>query len=79
MKEYNYTLILDEVFNVVEEIKITKSDREILLRDKVNVSEDGKLTWIDKNYKGTLSKYKNAIEKARNEKNKEPKGMENFL
>ena len=63
LKEYNYTLILDEVFNVVEEIKITKSDREILLRDKVDVSEDGKLTWIDKNYKGTLSKYKNAIEK----------------
>lgn len=48
LKEYNYTLILDEVFNVVEEIKITKSDREILLRDKVDVSEDGKLTWIDK-------------------------------
>ena len=63
LKEYNYTLILDEVFNVVEEIKITKSDREILLKDKVKVDEDGKLTWIDKNYKGTLSKYKNAIEK----------------
>ena len=63
LKKYNYTLILDEVFNVVEEIKITKSDREILLRDKVDVSQDGKLTWIDKNYKGTLSKYKSAIEK----------------
>lgn len=63
LKEYNYTLILDEVFNVVEEIKITKSDREILLRDKVDVSEDGKLTWIDKNYKGILFRYKNAIEK----------------
>ena len=63
LKEYNYTLILDEVFNVVEEIKITKSDREILLKDKVKVDEDGKLTWIDKNYKGTLSKYKNTIEK----------------
>ena len=27
------------------------------------MAEDGKLTWIDKDYKGTLSKYKNAIEK----------------
>ena len=62
LKENNYTLILDEVFNVVEEIKITKSDREILLRDKVSVADDGKITWIDKSYKGTLSKYKNAIE-----------------
>lgn len=63
LKEYNYTLVMDEVFQVVEQIKITKSDREILLRDKVSVAEDGKLTWIDKDYKGTLSKYKNAIEK----------------
>mgnify|MGYP001777158595 FL=1 len=63
LKEYSYTLVMDEVFQVVEQIKITKSDREILLRDKVSVAEDGKLTWIDKEYKGTLSKYKNAIEK----------------
>lgn len=63
LKEYSYTLVMDEVFQVVEQIKITKSDREILLRDKVSVAEDGKLTWIDKDYKGTLSKYKNAIEK----------------
>lgn len=63
LKEYSYTLVMDEVFQVVEQIKITKSDREILLRDKVSISEDGKLTWIDKEYKGTLTKYKNAIEK----------------
>ena len=63
LEKYNYTLVMDEVFEVCSEIKITKSDREILLRDKVSISEDGKLTWIDKEYKGTLTKYKNAIEK----------------
>lgn len=62
LKENNYILILDEVFSVCEQIQITKSDREILLRDKISVDEKGKLTWIDKNYKGTLTKYKNAIE-----------------
>lgn len=62
LKEYKYTLILDEVFSVVEDIKITKSDREILLKDKVTVGEDGKLTWIDENYYGNLSQYRQQIE-----------------
>lgn len=62
LKENDYTLILDEVFDVVQQISITSSDKEILLKDKVSVDENGKLTWLDKKYTGTLSKYRNSIE-----------------
>ena len=62
LKENDYTLILDEVFDVVQQISITDSDKEILLKDKVSADENGRLTWLDEKYKGTLSKYRSAIE-----------------
>ena len=62
LKENEYTLILDEVFNVIENINITKSDREILLNSKVKVEEDGRLTWLDKEYNGNLNEYRKQIE-----------------
>lgn len=62
LKENKYILILDEVFNVIENINITKSDREILLNGKVEVDSDNKLKWIDKEYSGNLSEYRRQIE-----------------
>ena len=62
LEENDYTLILDEVFNVIENINITKSDREILLNGKVEVEESGKLTWLDKEYNGNLNEYRKQIE-----------------
>ena len=62
LKENNYTLILDEVFEVIENINITKSDREILLNGKVDVDEDCKVTWLDKDYNGNLNEYRKQIE-----------------
>lgn len=59
---HNYTLILDEVFEVIENISITKSDREILLNGKVEVDIDGKMTWTDKEYDGNLNEYRKKIE-----------------
>ena len=57
-----YTLILDEVFQIIEHINITKSDREILLNGKVHVDEEGKVTWLDKDYHGNLNEYRKQIE-----------------
>ena len=63
LKQNNYVLILDEVFNVIEEINITKSDRLMLLdTNKVEVKEDGKVIWLDDEYDGNLNRYKNAIQ-----------------
>ena len=62
LKENDYTLILDEVFDVVQQISITDSDKEILLKDKVSADENGRLTWLDEKYKGTLSKDRSAME-----------------
>lgn len=58
----DYVLILDEVVDVVEEMNITKSDKEVLLNGKVEIAEDGKVTWIDKEYNGKLNEYKKLIE-----------------
>ena len=58
----DYVLILDEVVDVVEEMNITKSDKEVLLNGKVEIAEDGKVIWIDKEYNGKLNEYKKLIE-----------------
>lgn len=43
-----YTLIMDEVANVIEEFQITKNDTEILLRDFVSVNKTTRLLeWRD--------------------------------
>ena len=62
LEENDYTLILDEVFDVIENINITKSDREILLNGKIKVDEDNKVIWLDKEYNGNLNEYRKQIE-----------------
>jgi hypothetical protein len=61
-KLYGYTLIMDEVSNVVEPMKITKSDSDIILKDYVILGEDNKLIWTVPEYDGKLSVYKKACE-----------------
>lgn len=52
-KSYDYVLILDEVFNVIEEVKIGKDDIKILLENYISVDINGKVNWIYKgNYDG---------------------------
>ena len=63
LKENNYTLILDEVFNVVQEINIKKSDRTLLINNNmIEIMEDGKVNWTDMEYDGTLNDYRMQIE-----------------
>lgn len=61
IKKYDYTLILDEVLNVIEKNAIPKDDF-ILLKNAniIEVSEDGQINWIDDTYNGEFIKYKNS-------------------
>lgn len=48
----NYTLILDEVMNVVEPINLTVSDTKNVLNTYVTVDDKEKVTWLDDEYTG---------------------------
>lgn len=56
----NYTLIMDEVANVVEEYPISKSDFEILQKDFVFIDDMNLIRWKDdkSDYKGEFSDIK---------------------
>lgn len=54
----NYTLIMDEVADVVYPCDITMSDTKVLLENYVERNEDGSLTWTDPNYTGRFDDYK---------------------
>lgn len=55
LKDAGYTLILDEVANVIEKLeKVTKQDIEILLNaNKIEV-KDRKVIWLDDSYSGVF-------------------------
>lgn len=53
IKKYQYTLILDEEVQVVEEIEISKRDYQILIEQNlISHHEDGAIHWIDDSYTG---------------------------
>ena len=54
----DYVLIMDEVFDVSEEIFITPDDLNLLLDNYVIENEKGFLEWIDPNYNGAFNTYK---------------------
>lgn len=55
LKDAGYTLILDEVSNVIEILeKVTKKDIEILLDADVIRIENRKVIWLDDGYKGVF-------------------------
>ena len=64
LENYGYTLILDEVFDVIEEINISKSDREVLFNNNmISIdSQTSKISWIDEDYDGKLNEYRKQIE-----------------
>lgn len=58
IKQGEYILILDEVMEVVEQLKISKHDIEMLLaKEVIKVDDDGKVHWNREDYKGEFSKY----------------------
>lgn len=62
LSKNKYTLVMDEVVDVVEQIKISKDDIKLLRNNKViEVDENGRIHWIDDDYIGEFSSYKNKI------------------
>lgn len=60
IKEVGYTLILDEVLNVINPVKITSSDLKMLIKtNTIEVNEKtGSINWIDNDYCGKFEDLK---------------------
>ena len=59
IREYGYTLILDEVLEVVKAVQLSKADHQMLLEtQKIVVSDDGSVKWMDRAYKGKFEPMK---------------------
>lgn len=59
LKEHKYTLILDEVAQVVEEINISPDDVRMLINEGVIIiNKDKRIIWSDNEYDGEFIKYK---------------------
>lgn len=61
IKSHNYTLILDEVANVIEQAQISKDDIKLLLghdgnEPYVTVDENGFVAWKKEKYDGTFKR-----------------------
>ena len=51
--DYSYTLILDEVLEVLMPISVSKQDTKMIFdTEKIAVDEEGQVTWLDHDYKG---------------------------
>jgi len=54
IEEAGYTLIMDEVANVMEQYNIDNDDLEVLIRDgMIEIEDDGTVVWLDDDYKGS--------------------------
>lgn len=64
LKEMEYTLILDEVMDVVDMINLSKSDLAAMFKNEyIEVNQNNKkVTWIDKDYSGKFDSVKAQIE-----------------
>lgn len=55
----SYTLILDEVCDVVEMLDISEPDLKVILEQYAQIEDNGMLTWTDTTYEGKFDVYKN--------------------
>lgn len=56
----DYTLVLDEVIEIIEPVDVVKKDMDALLNEEfISISETGLVTWIeDMDYYGSFKKFK---------------------
>lgn len=64
LKEHNYTLILDEVANVLDIVKVYKRDLQMLFNNSLakRDEETEQIVWLDKDYRGRFHEYKELAE-----------------
>ena len=61
LKDNEYILILDEVFKVVENLEISKSDI-LMIKNHITINKNGKVTWNTKDYEGRFIDIKNCCD-----------------
>lgn len=61
-KFYEYTLIIDEVADIVEVLPATKSDIKNILENYAIVESNNKIKWVDNTYSGKFDCYKEMCE-----------------
>lgn len=63
ISDYGYTLILDEVLEVVMPVSLSKQDISMLFdTEKIFVDETGRVTWLDRDYTGEFIHLKHKAE-----------------
>jgi hypothetical protein len=59
IEDFEYTLILDEVMEVINQVNISKHDINLLVQTGViEVYDDGSVRWIDEGYSGEFNNFK---------------------
>lgn len=58
IRSNRYSLIIDEAINAVQKVAISAKDQSIILGSMTTRDEEGFLQWIDQDYKGKFSGYK---------------------
>lgn len=59
IEEMGYTLIMDEVANVLQQYEISKSDIDLLIHNgTIKIGEKNKVMWLDEDYTGKFSDMK---------------------
>lgn len=59
LKQENYTLIIDEVLDVVNAVNVTKSDINVMVDSNfIHIGDNNKIEWIDEEYMGKFDDYK---------------------
>lgn len=61
IQEGGYTLVMDEITTVLRDIKITAHDYKLLRDNYITDSGNGRVVWLDDDYEGKLSVYKEQI------------------
>lgn len=63
LKLHHYTLVMDEVTDVVEKLEISLADIKLLQQSKlIEVDEQSKVTWLDDDYNGKFDQLKKVIQ-----------------
>jgi len=62
LAQSGYTLILDEVFNVIEQLNISNSDIKNLIETGTMKIENHKVIWLDNQYDGAFNELKDLAE-----------------
>lgn len=62
VRQNHYTLVLDEVVDVLRFLNVSRSDIEVMLEAKlIAVDENGRVEWLDDNYSGTFNDIREEI------------------